>query len=718
MFGLFMLIFLTLFMMNHAVQDPSATGGVYSALLLINILASILMIVLIIKNILLLYRQLKAKAAGSKLTARLVMIFATLSLVPVVVVYFFSMQILHKGIETWFDVKVEAALQDSLSLSQASLDLRMRELLKTTQEMGEEIRGMTVSAAIIKLDELRESSGASELTLFSSNGRITASSLRDPTVIVPQQPNESLMLNVRNGESYVGLDPDVKGQLNVRAMVNTRLSTIEEGSILHALYPISERISQLANTVEQAYADYNTLSYLKRSLKISFTITLSLVLVLSVLSAVWAAFFYARRLVKPIEDLAEGTKKVALGVFDEELRQAKRDELGFLVDSFNDMMRQLARAQLQSQQSNDQLEQQRAYLQAILGGLSSGVMVVNRDGIIATLNQAAGHLLMVDPLRCLGGSMLRVVEDYPVLAGFGSVVAKHLELADTWKAEAVISRPEGRQLLLCSGRPLPVTASQQGLVIVFEDITNLIQVQRNAAWGEVARRLAHEIKNPLTPIQLSAERMRRKYLTGVSTEEFDLLDRSTHTIVQQVKALKDMVNDFSEYAKNRNVDLEPLDLNSLVREVVELYKGSEQSIQFVLGLAPDLPLVEADSGKIRQLLHNLFKNAKEAMVAVENPQLMLTTRLSKNLSESKVMIDVQDNGSGFSDEVLAQAMEPYVTTKTKGTGLGLAIVKKIVEEHAGQIQISNVAGSGALVTVTLPVQQQIKVTGQMEGANG
>jgi len=425
------------------------------------------------------------------------------------------------------------------------------------------------------------------------------------------------------------------------------------------------------------------------------------------------AFFSARRMTAPIRKLAEGTRAVAEGDYDKQLPLTRNDELGFLVRSFNDMTRRIAQARDQAARSRRQVEEQRAYLATILDNLSSGVMTFDRERRLRRSNLAATQILGVDLRVHNGEPIARLAQGHAHLQAFVDAFESRLmEEAGPWTEQITLSTSATRQVLMCRSTPLD---SPRGHVVVFDDITALIQAQRDAAWGEVARRMAHEIKNPLTPIRLSAERLRRKYLKQMSQEDARVLDRSTHTIVQQVETMKEMVNAFSEYARAPHMKPEFLDLSRIVREVLDLYRGSAHGVRIEAVLDSHTPPVEADRGRIRQVLHNLFKNALEAMEAMTDeqaPRLTVSTRWNKSVQNRYLELEVRDNGPGFPPQVIDKLFEPYMTTKQKGTGLGLAIVKKIVEEHGGRITAGNHPQGGASVVVNLPVRSLARTDAQ------
>ncbi|MFN2309621.1 MAG: ATP-binding protein [Gammaproteobacteria bacterium] len=703
MLALFVLLLVSLSLMSDATHNSERFGRLYSLLLLTNALGLVVLIGMIGANLYWLLRQYRRRAAGAHLTARLVILFMVLAVVPVTVVYYFSLQFLQRGIDSWFDVQIEASLEDALNLSQSAFDVRLKDLLYLTENLAAELTEVPAPLAPMSLFDLRVRSGASELTLIGGNGRIIASSSIDSAEIVPDRPTDTALLQTRQGQAYVGLDP-VGDELYIRAVVPVPLAGPgAESRILQALYSVPERLNAKADRVQDAFARYKELAYLRVPLKHSYTLTLSLVLLLSLLSAVWGAFYAARWLVAPIRDLAEGTRAVADGDYSQQLPVTGHDELGFLVQSFNVMTRRLAYAHDEASRSQAQVEGQRTYLAALLANISSGVISLAPDLQIRTANDAAARILGLEPQECTGLGLDALVERQAFLRPLLEAVQAHQrDQALQWNEELTLFGGRGRQLLSCRATTLPDDEHRPGgLVLVLDDITALIQAQRDAAWGEVARRLAHEIKNPLTPIQLSAERLRRKFLPRMAPEDAEVLDRATHTIVQQVEAMKEMVNAFSEYARAPHLQIVALDLNRLVREVLDLYREGRAARSIQAALDPAGPWVEADAGRLRQLLHNLLKNALEAIASEPDGRVQVATRLCGVGDQAAVELSVSDSGPGFSAAMLDNLFEPYVTTKPKGTGLGLAIVKKIVEEHGGIIQAENRAGTGAVVRVRL-----------------
>ncbi|RKZ36032.1 MAG: two-component sensor histidine kinase, partial [Gammaproteobacteria bacterium] len=677
---LVLLLLASLVIMSNATQDSAQFSETYSALLLLNAVGLVGLATLIGWNLFRLLAQVRRGEAGARLTARMVLMFALLAVTPVSVVYYFSLQVLHRGIDSWFDVRIEKALEDALDLSRSALGVRMRELLKQSEIMAADLLTLPETELALQLDDARRLSGASELLVMNSQGRIVASSSIDATVVVPHRPPDAVMMQARQSGSYIALDPIEDAGLHIRVAINVGGNVLgTESLLLQALFPVAERMATLADSVQEAFAQYRELAYLRKPLKTSFTLTLSLVLLLSLLTSVWAAFFSARRVVAPLRDLAQGTRSVAAGDYETQLPQAGTDEVGFLVQSFNQMTQRLSQARDETRRSQQQVEEQRGYLEAVLTRLSSGVITLDH-GRLVTTNAAASQILGCDLESRVGEEIGELSRRHPELQTFADTIIAHFDSGkEDWTEELTVSGAAGHRVIICRGTGLGGSDDAiSGHVIVFDDISELIRAQRNAAWSEVARRLAHEIKNPLTPIQLSAERLRRKYLKTMTGDEAATLDRLTNTIVQQVESMKSMVNAFSDYARSPEPQPRLTDINELINDIVEMYRSGDTGHGLTTRLDPKLRPMEADPDRLRQVLHNLIKNALEAQAKKDEPYLAIETRYVNDKGAPYAEIIFTDHGSGFPEDVLAHAFEPYTTTKTKGNGLGLAIVKKIV----------------------------------------
>ncbi len=697
-FILFSLIVLSLQLLSSAIQDTSQLSDNYILLLIGNAVATLILLLLVGVNIIALVGRLRKREAGSRLTTRMVLLFIVLSLVPAGTVFYFSMKFLHQSIDSWFNVEVDAAMEDALELGHLSLEQRMRWNLKQSQHLINSVKNRPISELSMELDNLRETVEANELTLLSKKGKIIAFSGLMPSDLLPSLPVSSLSLQVQQNDDYVGLS-SVDDRLVVQTIVAVKA---RDKFYLQIIYPIPERINDLTDSIEFAYVRFQEMTYLRHSLKLSFSLVLSLVLLMSLLAAISAAFISVREIIAPVRDLVRGTQAVAAGHYGQLLPVKRQDDMGFLVESFNEMVRQISRAQDETRKSTQEIERQRAYLETLLTSLTSGVLSFDANLNIRTANQAANIILHVQVMRYYGQSLLRLADEHTDLKGLVGVVQPLLQNSfDIWQRNVVVDGLDGRKELLCQGTPLfSPEGSFIGAVLVFDDMTDMIQAQKNAAWSEVARRLAHEIKNPLTPIQLSAERLQHKLSAKLQDErDVRMLSRSTQTIVQQVEAMKRMVGDFAEYARPVKRQRENLDLQVLVQEIMDLY-SSDPNIQIDLQTVANPPLIYADAVSIRQVLHNIFKNALEAMA--EKGKISVKIKTIKKNHGTFLQLAIYDTGCGIEAKRANDIFEPYVTNKTKGTGLGLAIVKKVIEEHGGTIMLDNQYKLGAGFIMQFP----------------
>ncbi|HEX4985930.1 MAG TPA: ATP-binding protein [Burkholderiales bacterium] len=668
-------------------------------LLALGIALALALMLVVGYQLLLLRRRLKARVFGSKLTLRLVLLFALVAVLPGVLVYAVSVQFLSRSIESWFDVRVEKALEGGLSLGRVNLDNMLRELRNKAESMALTLAERTASRQLATLNNLREQAAVSEATLLRTDGRVIAFSSADATGFVPQLPSPSVVVRARMQQPYSAIEAVGEGGLQLRVLIPINDIT-GATSLLQLVQPVPPALAHDAQTVQEIYRDYQELSLSRLGLKRLYAMTLTLSLLLALLSALLLAILFSGRLSAPLGVLAAGTRAVAQGDFSQRHAVKSHDELGLLTESFNIMTMQLADAQAEAQRNQAEVASAKVYLESVLGSLSTGVMSFDEQLRLRSANRSAEQILGVDARALLGTRPDEWAQSEPRLATVGKAIVESLAKARDGLRETQVelSGLSGQQVLLLRGSGLPA-GPQSGMVLVFDDITRMRQAQRLAAWGEVAQRLAHEIKNPLTPIQLSAERLQHRLADKLDAAQAEILQRSTRTIVNQVAALKAMVDAFSLYARSPVPDLQPLDLNQLAREVMELYASSRPEIR--LDLAADLPLVSGDAAKLRQVFHNLLQNAEQAVADVGRPRIMVCTQATP----AGVQLTMRDNGPGFPDAVLGRAFEPYVTTKARGSGLGLAIVHKIVEEHNGGITIANDAAGGAAVTIVLPAAQ-------------
>lgn len=649
--------------------------------------------------------RLKTGEFGSKLALRLLMVFSLMAILPGVLIYSISVQFLEKSIESWFDVKVDRALEGGLTLGQTVLDNLLEELQKKAQVAALDL-AEPASFPLTVLNQLLIQSQIQEATLFNQEGKVIAFTSLDDAVLFPEIPNTEAMRHIRMQKNYSAVETLADNTLYLRVLVPVNVLSAEEDiRVLQVLQRVPPSIARNAEIVQAGFSDYQELMLSRQGLTRLYSATLTLALLLALFSALACAFLISEKLSAPLGLLAEGTRAVAQGDFSRRHQVHSTDEFGILTESFNLMTEQLAAARTIAQQHQQEVENARAYLENILANLSSGVIVFDKALRIRAVNQSAEQILQI-PLISFEG--LTVEECAEQESGLRLLAAEirggfDSEEAGEWQRQVLHFTADKEQVLLLRGSRLP-QASGGGGVVVFDDITSLLQVQRTVAWGEVARRLAHEIKNPLTPIQLSAERLQHKLVSKLDEPDAKILKRSTETIVSQVEALKRMVNEFREYARVPELELCQVDVNRLVREVLALYQMSDNTENespqppITLELTGEISPVRGDPARLRQVIHNLLQNAQDALAGMEDARITVQTRSVSNGIELSVI----DNGKGFPEQVRAHAFEPYVTTKPRGTGLGLPIVKKIVDEHSGTIKIQNVQPHGAQISITLP----------------
>ena len=697
-------------LLAKSVQNSAEFGRLQLWILLVDACAVIALSVLLARKLWGLVRDYRAHVPGSRLTARTVGIFGALVIAPLLIVYVSSLEFINQGIDSWFKVEVKEGLNDALGLSRAALDLRMREYSARTVALADLLAGTEAASIQSRLDAERRTSQALEIALFGQHGRILGASLENPFETLPSQPPPDLVRQLEQRLPYVSLEPQSGGHYLIRTgAVLPHTSAGHEPRYVVAVYPVPEQLAALTEAVQNSYNEYGNLAAMRQPLKYSFRLTLTLVVLLTMLAAVYLAIYSAQRLVRPVQDLIEGTRAVGKGDFATRLPLPSRDEMGFLVHSFNDMTKRLRRARAEATLSQQAVERERTRLAIILARLSTGVLAIDRSLTVRTANEAAGAILGTDLSAATGRALPELAANNERLGQFVAALAVRFAAGrEEWREQLDLDGTSGRRTLMCACTSLPGEDAGVGFVIVFDDITALLQAQRDAAWGEVARRLAHEIKNPLTPIQLSAERMRRRLSAGMSEQNAEILERGTRTIVQQVETMQAMVNAFSEYARAPEMHITRFSLNQLVAEVADLYRSQDPRAQIRLELDEGIQAIEADRGRVRQILNNLVTNALEALDGVGSPQLEITTQLEHGGDAEYAAVSVCDNGPGFQRELLGRVFDPYVTSKPKGTGLGLAIVKKIIEEHGGRIDADNRPEGGARVRVVLPVNDSTR----------
>jgi len=632
-----------------------------------------------------LWRKYRARAFGSRLTVRLLLLLAVMAVVPGALVYTVSVQFLSKSIESWFDVKVDAALEGGINLGQSAIDQMLGELQAKARAIAVELADRPASQQVSVLGRLRDQAGVQEAVVVNAGGRVLASSSEDVSRLVPELPSLQALRQARAARVYAAVDAAAGKPLALRVVVPVAsFSLADEARFVQLRQAVPETFGRSAEAVEAAYRDYRELALARQGLKRIYIVTLTLALSMALLVAIALAVLLANRLSEPLANLAQATQAVARGDFSRRAPVTSRDELGVLTESFNSMTRQLDEARRVVEANRMALESAKARLENILANLSAGVLVFDRELALSISNHGAQAILGAE-LEAFAAEMREQFRSHGALPW-----QQEVELKGTGKA------------LLLRGTALEQDPAG-GYVLVFDDITQLIQAQRATAWAEVARRLAHEIKNPLTPIQLSAERLEMKLAAKLGAEDAESLARGTRTIVNQVAALKSMVDDFRDYSRLPAPVFEGLDLNALVQEVLALYETSKTPI--AKKLAPGLPQVRADSAQIRQVLHNLVQNAQDAFENRKAPLEQPSIEVCTEAAGDRARLSVTDNGGGFPEEMMARIFEPYVSTKPRGTGLGLAIVKKIIDEHHGELAIENRLAKGVSVSILLPAAE-------------
>jgi nitrogen fixation/metabolism regulation signal transduction histidine kinase len=678
-----------------AVSTNTALFSQYYPLLIgLNSAMAVGLILLLVYQLAVLAGQRRRKVFGSLLTFRVLVMFAIVAVLPGALVYTVSVQFLGKSIESWFDVRVDRALEGGLKLGSAMLDTMLSDVKVKAALMSADLAEIPPQHHPAILQRMRDQVGADEVVLITAEGKLITSVGDRNSGKKPQPPAPMLLAQARKNMLYAAIEAGESG-LSMRVILPVVSVSGEVPKLfLQLTQPVPPHLIEAGENVRTAFNAYRELSLSRDALTDIYLLALTLVLLLALLSAIALAFLLSRRLARPLEVLAESTQAVASGDFSRRAPVTSQDEMGLLTHSFNSMTEQLDDARKAAEIHRSELELANAHLSSVLANLSAGVMVFDGDFILRIANPSASGILRTDTAALLG----RDCAHWEGLIDFGAAI--HEEFArhgqSGWQREFALDMHTA--VLLIRGSVLPAGG---GYIVVFDEITQLIAAQRATAWAEVARRVAHEIKNPLTPIQLSAERLEAKLTPRLAPEDAQILARSTQTIVTQVAALKSMVDEFREYARLPNPKLEAVDLNMLVGDVLALYEQTTTHIE--ARLDADLPAVMGDRNQLRQVIHNLLQNAQDALVGSDNPSIVVSTARSMD----EAVLCIADNGSGIPEAIRKRVFEPYVTSKAKGTGLGMAIVKKIIEEHSGRIVIEGNTPRGTLVRINLPFGQPL-----------
>ena len=735
------IVSILLFLLASASDNSGFFDRYYTWLLGLNAAVAVSLLALVGISLGRLYARYKSGKFGSKLMMRLVMLFAAVGILPGLVIFLVSVQFVSHSIESWFNVKIEAALESGLELGRAGLDAALVELDHRGKKAVDELRADPVAGPAVLTSLLREE-GMQNVMIVSGDGVLLASAGPHSGADLPTAAmlaQAALPAGYASAEGGAelhddgtesggggvrGSPPGAEGTASLRLRV---LVAVPGPSVspryLQLLQSVPPKLATNGEVLRGAYSEYKERFVARVGLRKMYMEILTLTLLLAIFGAIGSAFLIASNLAQPLLVLAEGTRAVAEGDLSPRPIVTTSDELGTLTQSFNTMTGQLFEARSAVERNRAALQSAKAHLESVLGNMSAGVIVLDADFIVVNSNEAVDRILLNDVGEHLG----RALSEIEGLEVFSAAVTRAFSTQSAqsaagsarqrthWQQEIEIPRRLGTTddhdiTLLARGSRLPVGVGS-GYIVVFDDISDVISAQRSVAWGEVARRLAHEIKNPLTPIQLAAERLQMKLESRLGPEDVALLNRSTATIVNQVDAMKRMVDDFRDYAKAPPAVLQPLDLNGLIREILGLYLADDDNDIIHATLAPQLPAVMGDATQLRQVIHNLLQNAQDAMTergaGEPTARIDVTTEAIRYQDAAggagtAVRLAIVDNGPGFAPKILSRAFEPYVTSKARGTGLGLPMVKKIIDEHGGRIDIQNRQdGTGASVLILL-----------------
>ncbi len=704
------------FLLSFATNSPALYERYYLWLFWLNVTVAALLGLVIVIASARLFMRLRRRKFGSRLLLKLAAIFATVGVIPGVLIYTVSFQFVSRSIESWFDVRVEGALDAGLNLGRATLDARVKELGERARVAAEQLADSGTLLRPLALERLRERLEAQDVAITGPAGQTLVAAGGSAASLLPDRPTPTMLRQARLNRvisQLEGLDEDnpaaaISARVRALALIPGREFALgEQERFLLVTQALPPALAANALAVQSAYREYQQRALARDGLRRMYIGTLTLALVLAVFAAVLLAALLGNQLARPLLLLAEGVRQVARGDLSAKPVFASRDELGGLTRSFAEMTQQLADARGLVQRSVVQVEGARAGLQTILDNLSTGVVVFDSKGRIDTANPGATRILRLP----LAAYRRRRLDEVPGLAEFGKAIEQRFEqhagsaAADEqthWQDSFELATPGAQgprgaepahgMTLLVRGAPMP----QGARLLVFDDISEVVSAQRSLAWSEVARRLAHEIKNPLTPIQLSAERLQHKLEAKLSGADQAMLTRSVSTIVNQVQAMKTLVNEFRDYARLPAAVMAPLDLNTLINEVLALYATAQDADRLHVDLDESLPAILGDGTQLRQIVHNLVQNALDAVAERSDGRVRVNTETSRNErgEPRAVRLQVIDNGPGFPEMVLQRAFEPYVTTKSKGTGLGLAVVKKIADEHGARVRIANLGQTG------------------------
>ena len=690
-----------LFLLATASANSALFARSYNLLLALNGTMLAVLTWLVGYQLLRLRRNLKAGVFGSRLAMRLVLLFALVAVLPGALLYGVSVQFIGKSIESWFDVRVDRALEGGLSLARGALDYLLNETTNKATQLALTLQEAEPGSIASRLNRATEQAGIYEAAVFSSSGAVLAVAGVSGSMLTPEPPPAQALRRARLQQPFSVIEQIGDQGLMLRVVVPVNSpDPLEPLRVLQVIEPVPKQLQLDADKVQAGYRDYQEISFSRAALKRLYGWTLTLTLLLALLSALGLAVVLSEQFARPLGLLAEGTRAVAQGDFSRRHPVHSRDELGVLTESFNTMTAQLAEAKQKEEESRSAIETTRAYLESVLANLSAGVLAFDDAFRLRTANPSAAVILQQPLADLIGVPLADWGRRIPALAPFADLVAEGFRSGrdGQWQRQAELSVSNQTRVLLMRGSGLPGEPAP-GCVVVFDDVSELVQAQRDAAWAEVARRLAHEIKNPLTPIQLSAERLAVKLAGKLNGGDEEALVRGTQTIIAQVTAMKHMVDDFAIYARQAGPGkMQPVDVNGLLLDVLALYENLRPYVS--LTLAEHGAVIQGEPTRLRQVFHNLIQNALDAQADVAQPAYEFAVEVRGD----ELIFSIADAGSGFPEDMMRRAFEPYVTTKAKGTGLGLAIVKKIIDEHRGRVTIENRRPRGARVSLHFPLE--------------
>ena len=672
------------------------SGNSFQILIKINLFFVTLLFTVIAYQIYHLANEVKKEVSGSRLTVRLVSSYAFMIIVPLLVLYFVSVNFLTKSIESWFNVKVESALEGGLNIGQKTLDIMRKDIELKSRSIAYTLSNSEENDFSFILSDLREKFDIYDAMIIDESGKVISLASREYTDVDLKIPEkEELMIADTGFHGKIDVDENNQIFLKTYQSLNLRNSSNNKKYLL-INQKVPDAISQVAISVESVYEEYQALTYSRNSLKVLYQISLSIILFLAILLSISLALYFSRRFTLPISILSNATEEIAKGKFDKRIPEQGKDELGMLVRSFNSMTNNLQEANKTLELNRKRIENSRNFLESIINNMSSGIVVIDEKNNVRLFNKLSSVLLKVDLEKYIGQRFTQILEHNNLLTDLMGFMNRQTTTdKDLGKNNLTLKL---NQKILSFQITTQAHTVDAKYILLIDDITEITKAQRNEAWAEVARRLAHEIKNPLTPIQLSAERIDYKFSKKLQNEDKKILGEITKTIVNQVVAIKNMVNEFTEYSRSPVLKRESVDLISLINEVIRLYEKNDLEVS--LSSRYKTFRFECDQTKLRQVIVNLIQNAYEAKK--EKVKSTIDIKLSKN--KEYVQISFKDNGIGFNSEI--DPFEPYVTTKKTGTGLGLAVVKKIIEEHNGNIIIKNNERSGVTVKLQFKLQNE------------